>query len=58
MVWTLDTDDFLGLYHNGTKYPLLRVINQELEDQLTYDPNTPGCGSAPMCDYPFVNPNP
>lgn len=30
MIWSIDTDDFLGV--SGTKFPLLRAINEALEN--------------------------
>lgn len=48
--WSLETDDFAGLYHDQT-YPLLRAVNAELAKGDVYDPENPKCeGTAPMCD--------
>ena len=59
MFWSLDTDDFRGIYKPGsnTTYPLIRRVIEEMNGGLTYDPNK-DCGSAPMCDNPLVTPPP
>jgi len=50
MVWSADTDDFLGTYFNG-KFPMLRAINEEFSKGTKLDPENPMCkGTAPMCD--------
>jgi len=47
--WSLETDDFDGLYHDQT-YPLLRKVNEILATGETYDPENPMCqGTAPIC---------
>jgi len=65
MIWSLETDDFRGLFdHEGsnyTPYPLLHEINRVLDSGETLDPSNQlgsanensGCGGkpkAPMCD--------
>jgi len=47
--WSLETDDFDGLYHDQP-YPLLRKVNEILATGETYDPENPMCkGTAPIC---------
>ena len=51
MMWSLDTEDFVGLYNEAERYPLLKKVNKELFLGLQYNPEDfPDCGSAPMCD--------
>jgi len=52
MVWSIDTDDFLGMC-NGPKFPLLRTINHALhmrEAGISPRPDT-GSGSAVRSSY-------
>jgi len=50
MVWSVDTDDFRGDFHDET-FPLLRVVHDTFANGETYDPETESCtGTAPMCD--------
>lgn len=52
MVWSIETDDFLGLCH-GEKYPMLKMINRVLHGhEVTYPPTappptTPTAGTGP-----------
>lgn len=39
MIWCLDFDDFTGLVSGGTKYPLLRAINEALLGEIPSVPN-------------------
>ncbi|XP_074603802.1 chitotriosidase-1-like [Brevipalpus obovatus] len=41
MIWSLETDDFLGLCHNNTKYPLLNAIKNELNSKNSDVPQPP-----------------
>lgn len=55
--WSIDTDDFLGTYHQKP-YPLLRAINEVFVSGDEMDPANPECsGTAPMCDdlYPTTS---
>ena len=50
MTWSIETDDFMGLY-SDRPYPLLHAMNEILESGEIYDPSTnTQCGSGPMCD--------
>lgn len=49
MVWSIDTDDFRGTYHDQT-FPLLRAIHDIFASAETFDPENPKCvGTASMC---------
>jgi len=66
MIWSLETDDFHGLYshqgYNKQPYPLLSEINKVLisgekldsSDELGHSSDNADCGGkpkAPMCDF-------
>ena len=48
MIWTIEQDDFLGLY-SDRPYPMMNLINEVLESGETYVPSGICSGSAPMC---------
>lgn len=63
MIWSLETDDFLGKCH-GTKFPLLKAINQVFnggsippdEDKPTTTTKAPGVDPNNPTDPPVVPP--
>lgn len=50
MVWSIDTDDFRGDFHDQT-FPMLRVVHDVFATDEKFDPEADGCkGDAPICD--------
>ena len=54
MVWSIDQDDFRGLYSiTNEPYPMMRSINEALQSGESYDPMSEAtCGTANMCQLP------
>jgi len=53
MIWSIETEDFTGI--SGTKFPLLKAINQALDG--TFDENI-DIGSPPNSSAPVIPSNP
>jgi len=54
MIWSIETDDFRGDYHDHN-YPLIREVDRVLASGESLDPENilgedSGCESAPMCN--------
>lgn len=47
-VWSIGMDDFKGLYSDDS-YPIVRQINDVFTTDISFNPENPTCGSAPIC---------